>query len=355
MGRSQLERSAERSRKPQAVKKETMNQVATERPDAKAASCPASPGTSKVRVACGQGGGCLLLGLDDDALLRVASAVANASALARLALTCRRLGMKLPGRRFRLGGANACVKGIAPPCAEEEQEELSLVEEAGRRWVANLDERERRWVPRREADTWLRLRMEVEALRRPLVFGRSSSEIVLSEGGALATRSAVGKHTGRTAVSTRTMRAGCHFAELVLNGMLLGFGIFRPWMDVENGKDLFNVEGNCVLHTASGRVFPGFRAWPGLCMMKAGDRIGLLLDLDRGSLTAYKNGERMGIMVAEGLSGEYCWGVSLCLPHVSARIKSLPAPPPPTQEELLAAATWQSKTAAKEMAAVAVR
>jgi hypothetical protein len=124
-----------------------MNQVATERPDAKAASSPASPGTSKARVGSG-GGGCLLLGLDDDALLRVASAVANASALARLALTCRRLGMKLPGRRFRLGGANACVKGIAPPCAEEEQEELSLVEEAGRRWVANLDERERRWVPR---------------------------------------------------------------------------------------------------------------------------------------------------------------------------------------------------------------
>ena len=55
--------------------------------------------------------------------------------------------------------------------------------------------------------------------------------------------------------------------------------------------------------------------------MEAGDVIGLLLDLDQGSLTMYKNGERMGIMVAEGanyiVSGEW-WlaifpGVALML------------------------------------------
>ena len=33
------------------------------------------------------------------------------------------------------------------------------------------------------------------------------------------------------------------------------------------------------------------------------DVVGLLLDLDTGSLTVYKNGDRLGVMVAEGLSG----------------------------------------------------
>ena len=34
--------------------------------------------------------------------------------------------------------------------------------------------------------------------------------------------------------------------------------------------------------------------------------MGLLLDLEEGTLTVYKNGRRLGVMM-EGLSGEYCW------------------------------------------------
>ena len=44
--------------------------------------------------------------------------------------------------------------------------------------------------------------------------------------------------------------------------------------------------------------------------MEEGDRIGLLLDLDQGSMTVYKNDERLGVM-ATGLSGEYSWAVSM--------------------------------------------
>jgi hypothetical protein len=36
---------------------------------------------------------------------------------------------------------------------------------------------------------------------------------------------------------------------------------------------------------------------------EVGDRIGLLLDLDQGSLTVYRNGQRLGVMVPSGLSG----------------------------------------------------
>jgi hypothetical protein len=43
---------------------------------------------------------------------------------------------------------------------------------------------------------------------------------------------------------------------------------------------------------------------------KCGDTIGLLLDVDAGTLTVHKNDERLGVM-ATGLEGRYCWAVSL--------------------------------------------
>ena len=42
--------------------------------------------------------------------------------------------------------------------------------------------------------------------------------------------------------------------------------------------------------------------------MEEGTRIGMLLGLDQGSMTVYKNDERLGVM-ATGLSGEYSWAV----------------------------------------------
>jgi hypothetical protein len=41
----------------------------------------------------------------------------------------------------------------------------------------------------------------------------------------------------------------------------------------------------------------------------AGDRIGMLLDLDEGSMNVYQYDRRLGVMKT-GLSGEYCWAVS---------------------------------------------
>ena len=38
--------------------------------------------------------------------------------------------------------------------------------------------------------------------------------------------------------------------------------------------------------------------------------VGLLLDLDEGTLSVYKNGRRLGTM-KDGLSGEYCWLMSI--------------------------------------------
>ena len=54
---------------------------------------------------------------------------------------------------------------------------------------------------------------------------------------------------------------------------------------------------------------PVIENWDRSALQGAGNEIGMLLDLDEGTLTGYKNGRKLG--VKNGLAGEYCWVVSL--------------------------------------------
>ena len=66
----------------------------------------------------------------------------------------------------------------------------------------------------------------------------------------------------------------------------------------------------------------------------------LLLDLDQGSMTAWKNRVKLGVMIEEGLSGPLCWAVytaSVWDEVGSARIEAAPTPTSPTEEDLAAA------------------
>ena len=45
-------------------------------------------------------------------------------------------------------------------------------------------------------------------------------------------------------------------------------------------------------------------------------------------MTVWKNDVKLGVMVAEGLTGKLCWAVEMF--GASARIESAPAPAPPT-------------------------
>ena len=71
-----------------------------------------------------------------------------------------------------------------------------------------------------------------------------------------------------------------------------------------------------------------------------GDCIGMLLDLDQGSMTVWKNDEKLGVMQAQGLSRPLCWAVSVTFVGESTRIESAPVPVSPTEEELAAAKAW---------------
>jgi hypothetical protein len=92
-----------------------------------------------------------------------------------------------------------------------------------------------------------------------------------------------------------------------------------------------------------GSCFPGYHDWEERQgAREEGDRIGMLLDLDQGSMTVYKNDERLGVM-ATGLSGEYSWAVSLYYGRdtgYSARIGAAPPPASPTVEEVAQAAAY---------------
>ena len=52
------------------------------------------------------------------------------------------------------------------------------------------------------------------------------------------------------------------------------------------------------------------RSWDGKESISSGDEIGMLLDLDEGVLSVYKNGRKLGVM-ERGLAGPYHWVVSM--------------------------------------------
>jgi hypothetical protein len=156
---------------------------------------------------------------------------------------------------------------------------------------------------------------EMELLRVPLAFGRAHGNITLSENGAVATKGLGGGW--RAAASTAVMRSGRHFAQFTMvEGIAMFFGVIRPGWDVEGGGDAEEVDGHCFYDTFSGSRWPG--NWEGMQPARQqGDRIGMLLDLDQGSMTVWKNGEQLGVMQAEGLTGPLCWG-SRCIVRARA-------------------------------------
>ena len=102
--------------------------------------------------------------------------------------------------------------------------------------------------------------------------------------------------------------------------------------DVEAGRDAYDADGHCWYSTVDGRREPGCDLWEGTQTARQGDRIGMLLDLDQGSMVVYKNDVLMGAIqsVAD-------WSALLGGGSVSVRIESVQTPESPTEEELAAA------------------
>ena len=102
------------------------------------------------------------------------------------------------------------------------------------------------------------------------------------------------------------------FSEMMLMG-------FHEEMDEKCGDSIVHC---CMYNFANGKCFWSdwgepvvHEEWDGQVALARPEGengivvLGLLLDLDKGTLEVYKNGCRLGVM-KDGLSGEYCWVVT---------------------------------------------
>ena len=188
------------------------------------------------------------------------------------------------------------------------------------------------------------------SMEAAIAFERAHAHITRSEGNAVAT---VTEEDGYVDVSYLTAASGAvlkgggvHMVQFtVRKGEGIKFGLIGAYWGVEGGSWAQNVQGHSFYSTFNGTRYPhDSRYWEGMQSAREGDRIGLLLDLDQGTMTVYKNDERLGVM-ATGLSGEYCWAVSMYGQEDSVRIAAAAAPASPTPEQLARAVAYEAELA----------
>ena len=136
--------------------------------------------------------------------------------------------------------------------------------------------------------------------------------------------------------SCYVMRSGAHYAEFEIVGRP-AIGVVRPMPGLDAGayseefyffRRMFYPDflaqrsadwgnGNvhvCVYYCGDGemkwcdwsRADQEWEQWEGMEPCQSGDTLGMLLNLDEGTLAVFKNNRRLGVM-KDGLSGAYCW------------------------------------------------
>ena len=269
-----------------------------------------------------------LTGTPDEVAMCIACCLDSPVDLLRLGVACRQFRLKtVPSPPAHPPGSG--VAGDGPAAGAAPPEMWSVASEVARRWIAARSAQHRGWVPRRPQDCWLGLMAELQRLLWSAVFVRArhslpGTQVTMTHGlhsrGAAAGRLSVATTTGpyvpgqsASAATAVAMRAGRHFARFTMRrGEDMLFGLVRPGYDVDGGALAEDVVGHCFYDVGNGDLWPGPRSWEGQEDWQGdgeeGDTIGMLLDFDDGTLTIFRDDERLGVM-ARGLSGEYCWAV----------------------------------------------
>jgi len=266
--------------------------------------------------------------IDTGLVTQVASFVGTSRELLNLALTCKAFG-------WCLGWC------------QHESEMWSLAEEVARRAVCsrrtNLQDSEsvKLILPEyvRGRRTWLAILHESE---HPLKFNTLLGRLAeYSSCDRTSVRNSTERgNFGAALASGFVMMSGIHYAEFQIIGNP-HFGIVRPMPNIilrmlarHETLDFFESEFYDdflaartdewvgTVHTCEYSCEDGELSWTGWdieneqeqfmvewegmegCM--TGDTIGMLLDLDEGKVTVYKNNRRLGVL-KDGLSGPYCW------------------------------------------------
>jgi hypothetical protein len=122
--------------------------------------------------------------------------------------------------------------------------------------------------------------------------------VTVGKEGQLATKT-WRKQSYATVFEGHQMTEGAHYMEVELGGRVGGLlvGIARPGLDTAHGKrydekecmDAWFMDASVGALNGNGKYFDDITG-----AFKAGDRLGMLLDLDHGSLLFFKNGQTHG-------------------------------------------------------------
>ena len=235
---------------------------------------------------------------------------------------------------------------------------LSLMEKIACQ-VINKEQtlQERAALPTYQGEGWIALYHQLLLLRKPLIFdhliGRFAQYV---DGDKSRVMLSAYPYTAKSAVSSHIMRAGKHYVEVLTRSDMGLVGVMRPVANCFANHPQILLSYNFLTPTyLDGFLSPKFlgernERWgdsnvngcqysltTGLCCWSNWEErgqsdnaaaretwdgqesfsrqtqnlvLGLLLDLEEGTLSVYKNGRRLGTMKS-GLSGEYCWVVSI--------------------------------------------
>ena len=272
--------------------------------------------------------GATLSTLDNDLIIRCASYL-DADGMAQLGRTSASFGIHQAGQQRSLAN-----------------------EAAHQRFRQNATDDERGCLPKYGDESDIGLYRALESFRRPLHFdeltGRGFSP---QENPASVTNT--GRGYWSTAMSGHAMRGGRHFVEFSIASTsrmpLVFLGVIRP-VSLTDGIDLeddwrgivdpgtvsrstksavseklrsqrtvkwkdSNVH-SCVYYCGDGDCLwtdwnneQDYSDWRGSQGLGGSGTIGLLLDLNEGTLSVFKDGRRLGV-AKTGLDGEYVWFVS---------------------------------------------
>ncbi|EJK71365.1 hypothetical protein THAOC_07210 [Thalassiosira oceanica] len=225
---------------------------------------------------------------------------------------------------------------------------LSMTEEAARRIYESASDEEKAMLPRHDGEGWIELYRHLLMLRARLTFDQLvGSDVEYQEGDKAAVRTMLGTNINgfpndsSAICGNHIMRAGKHWVTFVLGGEDLGHlglqsvGVIRPlpgwdqtrlddfhpsdqsiWYDLRRERTS-RWEGDvhfCHFYQSDGRCF--YSNWEGDSTESIWDSynnyergigtLGMLLDLDIGTLSVYRNGQKVGTL-KDGLAGVYCW------------------------------------------------
>ena len=276
------------------------------------------------------------------------------------------------------------------------EDQPSLMEEVVRQVIVNEQtEYEQSALPKYENESYLELYHHLLMLRKPLQFDQLlGKNLQYANGDKTKVFVRPANNSTKTAVSNNIMRAGKHYVEISNDGRPgrhQQAGIMRPilgWNEKEREargkatnhfaptylKKAFSIEllatrterwgdgdVNCCMYSyAMGHCH--WSNWQQMGKSEGSSKserwggqesigglfgggierepvLGLLLDLDEGTMTAYKNGRRLGVMKT-GLTGEFVWVVSMESRDeiVSIRRAPIPADYDPSENTVLPAA-----------------